>query len=71
MMCLRRWSWFSIYYLFIPEVSYDVFVMSGEPNKLALEEGNINERGVKIDELEDKHFEGEVVIKIGLSSMHL
>ena len=45
--------------------------MSGEPNKLALEEGNINERGVKIDELEDKHFEGEVVIKIGLSSMHL
>ena len=45
--------------------------MSGEPNKFALEEGNIDQRGVKIYELEDKHFEGEVVIKISLSSMHL
>ena len=53
-----------MHYLFISQVSYDVFVMARVANKLALEEGNIDEGRVKIDELEDEHLEGEVFIKV-------
>jgi hypothetical protein len=41
-----------------------MLVMSRVANKLALEKGNIDEGGVEVDELEDEHLEGEVVIKI-------
>jgi hypothetical protein len=41
-----------------------MLVMSRVANKLALEKGNIDEGGVEVDELEDEHLEGEVVIKV-------
>ena len=47
-----------------------MLVMSRVANKLALEKGNIDEGGVEVDELEDEHLEGEVVIKVWLCSVH-
>ena len=44
--------------------------MARVANKLALEEGNVDEGRVKIDELEDEHLEGEVFIKVWLCSVH-
>ena len=47
-----------------------MFVVAGITNKLPLEEGDVNDGGVKVDELEDEDFECQVVIKIRLSPMH-
>ena len=40
-------------------------------DELALEEGDVDDGGVEVDELEDEHFEGQVVVELRLSSMHL
>ena len=40
-------------------------------DELALEEGDVDDGGVEVDELEDEHFERQVVVEIGLRPMHL
>ena len=39
-------------------------------DELALEEGDVDDGGVEVDELEDEHFERQVVVKVGLRPMH-
>ena len=46
-------------------------VVTGVADELALEEGDVDDGGVEVDELEDEHFERQVVVKVGLRSMHL
>lgn len=42
------------------------------PNTLpALEEGNVDGRGVEIDKFKDKHLKDESIFIHGLSAMHL
>ena len=47
-----------------------MFVVARVADKLPFEEGDVNDGGVKVDELEDEDFECQVVIKIRLSPMH-
>ena len=60
-----------ITHVFIPDVSYDVMVVAGVAHKLPLEEGDVDDGGVEVDELEDEHFECEVVVEIRLGPVHL
>ena len=60
-----------ITHVFIPYVAYDVMVVTGVAHKLPLEEGDVDDGGVEVDELEDEHFEGEVVVKLRLCPVHL
>ena len=48
-----------------------MLVMAGVARELPLEEGHVDQGGVEVDELEDEHFEGQVVVELGLGSMHL
>ena len=57
-------------YIFIPQVAHYVDVGSRVTHELPFEEGDVNDGGVKVDELEDEDFECQVVIKIRLSPMH-
>ena len=57
-------------YILIPEVSYNVFVCPGVTHKLPLEESYIKDGGVEVDELEDEHFKGKIIIEIRLCSVH-
>ena len=57
--------------LLVPEVADNMLVMAGVPSELPLEEGHVDQGGVEVDELEDEHFEGQVVVELGLGSMHL
>lgn len=57
-------------YIFISQIAHYVNVGSRIPNKLPFEEGNVNDGGVEVDELEDKDFKGEVIIEVRLSSVH-
>ena len=59
-----------MYYIFIPETAKDVFVMPRVADKPPLEEGNVKDGRIEIDELEDEHFERQVVVKLRLSSVH-
>ena len=45
-------------------------IVAGVADELALEEGDVDDGGVEVDELEDEDFESEVVIKVRLSSVH-
>ena len=45
--------------------------MARIPRELPLEEGHIDQGGVEVDELEDEHFERQVVIELRLGAMHL
>ena len=40
-------------------------------DELALEEGDVDDGGVEVDELEDEHFERQVVVEVRLCAMHL
>ena len=40
-------------------------------DELALEEGDVDDGGVEVDELEDEHFERQVVVKVRLRPVHL
>ena len=40
-------------------------------HELALEEGDVDDGGVEVDELEDEHFERQVVVEVRLRAMHL
>ena len=57
-------------YIFISQIAHYVNVGSRIPNELPFEEGNVDNGGVEVDELEDEDFECQVVIKIRLSPMH-
>ena len=39
-------------------------------HKFSFEECDVEDGGIKVDELEYKNFKGEVIIKLGLSSVH-
>ena len=39
--------------------------------ELALEEGHVDQGRVEVDELEDEHFERQVVVEVRLRSVHL
>ena len=58
-------------YIFVPEIPNNIDVGTGVANKLPLEEGNVDDGGVEVDELEDEDFEGEIIVEIWLSSVHL
>ena len=45
-------------------------IVAGVTDELALEEGDVDDGGVEVDELEDEHFERQVVVKVGLRPMH-
>ena len=45
--------------------------MAGVADELALEEGDVDDGGVEVDELEDEHFERQVVVEVRLRSVHL
>ena len=63
---------FSLSYVFISEVAaQDVVVVAGVADELALEEGDVDDRRVEVDELEDEHFERQVVVEVRLRSVHL
>lgn len=38
---------------------------------LSFEKSDVKNRGVEIHELEEEYFEGELVLELGLSTMHL
>ena len=46
-------------------------VVAGVADELALEEGDVDDRRVEVDELEDEHFERQVVVEVRLRSVHL
>ena len=48
-----------------------MFVMARVARELALEEGHVDQGGVEVDELEDEHFERQVVVELRLGAMHL
>ena len=58
-------------YILISEVSKDVFVVARVSNKSSLEECNVEDGRVEIDELEQEDLERQVVVELGLGSMHL
>ena len=59
-------------YVFVSEVAaHDVVVVAGVADELALEEGDVDDRRVEVDELEDEHFERQVVVEVRLRSVHL
>ena len=48
-----------------------MFVMAWVARELPLEEGHVYQGGVEVDELEDEHFERQVVVELRLGAMHL
>ena len=58
-------------YVFISKIAEDVVIVARVADELALEEGDVDDGGVEVDELEDEHFERQVVVKVGLRAMHL
>ena len=46
-------------------------VVAGVADELALEEGDVDDRRVEVDELEDENFERQVVVEVRLRSVHL
>ena len=51
-------------YIFISEIPNNIDVGTGVADKLPLEEGNVDDGGVEVDELEDEDFEGEIIVEI-------
>ena len=47
-----------------------MFVVAGISDEPSLEEGDVEDGGVEVDELEEKDFERQVVVELGLRSMH-
>ena len=57
-------------HLLVPDLAKDVLVVARVADELPLEEGDVDDGGVEVDELEDEHFEGEVVVKLRLCPVH-
>ena len=47
-----------------------MFVVARVSNESSLEESNVEDGGVKVDELEEENFESQVVVKLRLGPMH-
>ena len=47
-----------------------MLVVARVPDEPPLEEGDVEDGGVEVDELEEEHLEGQVVVEFGLSSVH-
>ena len=45
-------------------------VVAGIADEPSLEEGDIEDGGVKVDELEDEDFEDKLILKLRLCAMH-
>ena len=45
--------------------------MAGVAHEATLEKCDVEDGRVKVDELEDKHFECQVILELALGSMHL
>ena len=59
-------------YVFVSQITAkDVVIVARVADELALEEGDVDDGGVEVDELEDEHFERQVVVKVRLRAMHL
>ena len=67
----KRCSYNDITYIFISQVSEDVFVVSRIADESSLEESDVEDGGVEVDELEEKNFEGQVVVELRLGPVHL
>ena len=57
-ICIRRT------YIFIPQIEHYIDVGSRVSHELPFEEGNVDNGGVEVDELEDEDFECQVVVEI-------
>ena len=57
-------------HIFIPQRSKNMHIPSWISNKSAFKEGDVEDGGIKVDELEQEHFERQIVIEFGLGSMH-
>ena len=57
-------------HIFIPKIEHNIDVGSWVSHELPFEEGTVDNGGVEVDELEDEDLECQVVVEIGLSSMH-
>lgn len=47
-----------------------MLVMPRISHESSLEESDVEDWRVEVDELEEEHFERQIVIKIGLGAMH-
>ena len=57
-------------YIFISEIEDDIVIMAGISNKTTFEECNVENGRIEIDKLEDEYFERQIIIKLGLCTMH-
>lgn len=57
-------------YVLVAQTTKDVLVVARVADKPALEEGNVENGRVEVDELENENFKSQVVIKLGLGSVH-
>ena len=63
-------SFFIETYILISEVGNDIVVMARISNKTTFEECDVENGRIEIDKLEDEYFECQIVIKLGLRSVH-
>ena len=59
-----------ITYVFIPQGSKNVFIVTRISNKSAFEKGHVKYWRIKIDKLEHEHFECQIIIKFRLGAVH-
>ena len=57
-------------YVLISDFANDMHVVSRVPDEPALDKGDVQNRGVEIDELENEDFEGQIVVEFRLGAMH-
>jgi len=57
-------------YVFVSQLPDEVGIVSRITDESAFEEGDVENGRIEIDELEDEDLESEVVLELGLSSMH-
>ncbi len=58
-------------HVLVPEVAEDVLVMARISDEPPLEEGDVENGGVEVDELEEEHFERQIVVELRLGPVHL
>lgn len=58
-------------YVLIPQVAEDVLVVAWVSDEPSLEERDVEDGGVEVDELEEEHLKRQVVVELGLGTMHL
>jgi hypothetical protein len=66
-MCI---GYFIATYIFISEVEHDIVIVARISNKSAFEECDVKNGRIEIDKLEDEYFECQIVIELGLRTMH-